>query len=488
MKFEKQMKKHIDQVFEENVPNPYPTPIKQSRFPSWFKFVVPAGAVLAAASVATAIIVPNAIGNALGPISSGNGSSSNDPIRSETPSTSVPFSGTDCTEMTNFVIAPKNDRMVPPLDTKIVSRTGLKSLEKLIPFFQDPSNENFVLSPASHLLCASSLMAVSDGFDLDAFGLVDAGDDTRTFLEQWNCSYGQTNRTTGEYIESIRFDSAVLHQQVGGTFAFDPAKCKAVEENYIATSAANHSNYVQQAQNYFEQALGLEIAVPQVPMNGDGVLTYAALKMKDLAMGTYTTEKRSFHAKNGTIQVDYGLFGKANAGVSVRYFDGDNYFAFAFRNSTTELMIVLPDEGVSLEAVSLGEAYSEITKRSPQRRSAYGYVPFFHLGSGSVDLTPSFTNYMSGQELLWSKLLANGGLPMREMTGFHVLQSSDFEFCDKGIFGESVTVAGGGSGAMPSREPLLIEVNRPFYAICLEDDFPLFINKVNNPAESTTIK
>ena len=370
MKFEKQMKKHIDQVFEENVPNPYPTPIKQSRFPSWFKFAVPAGAVLAAASVATAIIVPNAIGNALGPIGSGNGSSSNDPARSEAPSTSVPFSGTDCTEMTNFVIAPKNDRSVPPLDTKIVSRTGLKSLEKLIPFFQDPSNENFVLSPASHLLCASSLMAVSDGFDLDAFGLVDAGDDTKTFLEQWNCSYGQTNRTTGEYVESVRFDSAVLHQQVGGRFAFDPAKCKAVEDNYIATSAAKHSNYVQQAQNYFEQAIGLEIAVPQVPMNGDGVLTYAALRMKDLAMGTYTTEKRSFHTKNGTIQVDYGLFGKANAGVSVRYFDGDNYFAFAFRNSTTEMMIVLPDEGVPLEAVSLGEAYSEITKRSPQRRPA----------------------------------------------------------------------------------------------------------------------
>ncbi|MBR5990328.1 MAG: hypothetical protein IK034_00640, partial [Bacilli bacterium] len=234
MRFEKQMKKHIDQVFEENVPNPYPTPIKQSRFPSWFKFVVPAGAVLAAASVATAIIVPNAIGNALGPIGSGNGSSSNDPARSEAPSTSVPFSGTDCTEMTNFVFAPKNDRMVPPLDTKIVSRTGLKSLEKLIPLFQDPSNENFVLSPASHLLCASSLIAVSDGFDLDAFGLVDAGDDTKTFLEQWNCSYGQTNRTTGEYVESVRFDSAVLHQQVGGRFAFDPAKCKAVEDNYIA--------------------------------------------------------------------------------------------------------------------------------------------------------------------------------------------------------------------------------------------------------------
>ena len=488
MKFEKQMKKHIDQVFEENVPNPYPTPIKQSRFPSWFKFAVPAGAVLAAASVATAIIVPNAIGNALGPIGSGNGSSSTDPARSEAPSTSVPFSGTDCTEMTNFVIAPKNDRMIPTFDYKIVNRTGLKSLEKLIPYFKDPKNENFVLSPASHLLCASSLIAVSDGFDLDAFGLVDAGEDTKALLEQWNCSYSTTDQNNGTVYEWTRFDSAVLHQQVGGTFAFDPAKCQTIADNYIATSAAKHSNYVQQAQNYFEQAIGLEIPVPQVPMNGDGVVTYAALKMKDLAMGTYKTEKRSFHAKNGTIQVDYGCFGKENAGVSVRYFDGDNYIAFAFRNSATYMMIVLPDEGVALESVPLEEAYSQVATNGSRSVPAYGYVPFFHLGSGSIDLTPSFTNHMTGNELLWSKLLASGGVQANQLGGFHVLQSSDFEFCDKGIFGETVTAAGGGSGAITPTNPMLIDVNRPFYAICLEDNFPLFVNKVNNPAESTSIK
>ncbi len=481
MKFEKQMKKHIDQVFEENVPNPYPTPTKQSRFPSWLKFVVPAGAVLAAASVATAIIVPNVVGNALGPISSGNGSSSSEYKES------LPFSGTDCTEMTNFVFAPKNDRMIPTFDSKIVDRTGLKSLQKLTPYFKDSKNEDFVLSPATHLLCASALAAVSDGMDLDAFGLVDPEEDTIHLLEQWNCSYSTTDRS-GTLYEWTRFDSAVLHQQVGGSFAFDPAKCQAVADKYIATSAANHSNYVKQAENYFKQAIGLDIPVPVVPMNGDGVLTYAALKMKDLAIGTYKTEKRDFYGKKGTIQVDYASIGSIDAGKSLRFFDGDNYVAFAFNNCAADMLIVLPDEGVPLEAVSLEEAYSEITKRSPGYRNIYCYVPYFHVGTYSVDITPSFTDYMNGKEVLWSKLLANPDVFKRFMTSFFVMQSSDFEFCEKGIFGESITVAGGSSAAMPPRNPLLIDVNRPFYAICLQDNFPLFINKVNNPAESTSIK
>ena len=487
MKFEKQMKKHIDQVFEENVPNPYPTQTKEKRFPSWFKFVIPTGAVLAAASVATAIIVPNAMANALGPIGSGNGSSSESYSGSEPASTSIPFTGTDCVEMKNFVFAPKNDRMIPTLDNGLVKRTGLKSLEKLIPFFQDTRNENFVLSPASHLLCASSLMAVSSGFDLDAFGLVDAGDDTKALLEQWNCSYSTTNQRTGDVYEWTRFDSAVLHQQVGGTFAFDPAKCQAISDKYIATSAANHANYVEQATKYFEQAINLSIPIPTVPMYGDGVLTYAALKMKDLAMSSYRTEKRNFHTKNGITEVDFAAFGKADAGAGIRYFDGENYIAFTYRNDATELMIVLPDEGVSLESVPLNEAYTEIVNLRGTNKSAYGYIPYFHLGSGSIDLTPSFTNFMNGNELLWSGLLANGGLTAN-LLDFYVLQSSDFEFCDKGIFGETVTVAGGSSGAMPSNAKLFIDVNRPFYALCLQDNFPLFVNKVNDPGLSTSIK
>lgn len=476
MNFEKRMKKHGMENLNSIVPNPYPVAEPQRSFPFWAKILVPAGAAVLAASIATAIIVPNAIGNVLGPIGSGNGSSVD---------VSVPFSGTDATEMTNFVIAPKNDRMIPTFDSKIVSRTGLKSLEKMTPYFQNPENKNFVLSPASHLLCASSLLAVSDGFNLDAFGIEDAGEDTKALLEQWNCSYSTTNTSTGETYEWGRYDSAVLHQQIGGTFAFDPAKCKMVEDQYIATSVANHSNYVDQATQYFKQAVNLNVPIPKIKLNGDGVITYAALKMKDLVSRPFQTQKRAFHAEGGDVEIDYGLFGSSNNGVYVRYFEGSNYVAFALKIYITHLMIVMPNEGVPLEAVSLEEAYSEITKRGASERAAYGFIPYFHLSSESFDLSDSFLNYMSGNELMWSKLLKSGGVFSKDLS-FYVLQSSDFEFCDKGVFGESVT-AGGGSAAMPPRNPILIDVNRPFYAISLQDNFPLFVNKVNDPSVRSVV-
>ncbi len=173
--------------------------------------------------------------------------------------------------------------------------------------------------------------------------------------------------------------------------------------------------------------------------------------------------------------------------MTVRYFDGSNYTTFAFRNNSTYLMIVMPKEGISLEAVPLEEAYSEITSKKVTEISAYGYVPYFHVSSDSIDLSSSFIKHMSGNELLWSKLLSRGGVPTHDLN-FYVLQSSDFEFCEKGIFGESVTSSGGSSAAMPPRNPLLIDVNRPFYAICLQDNFPLFINKVNNPGQQPSAK
>gem|GEM_PF-6268258 len=45
-----------------------------------------------------------------------------------------------------------------------------------------------------------------------------------------------------------------------------------------------------------------------------------------------------------------------------------------------------------------------------------------------------------------------------------------------------MTVAGSGSALIDTRIPNEINVDRPFYAVCLKDGFPLFVNKVNNPS------
>ena len=203
--------------------------------------------------------------------------------------------------------------------------------------------------------------------------------------------------------------------------------------------------------------------------------------MMDLAMQTYETSKNPFVVDGRAISVDTGYYGTEKKPVSVKYFEGETYLAFSFRIYCTDLMVVLPNEGVSLESVPLLEAYNEIAlNRRVTSRRAYGYIPYFHLSNYSFDVRSAFMDHMTGNERLYSKLLRNGSLGVGPY--FRAYQSTDFELCDKGVYGQSVTVAGSGSGAMPSTNPILINVNRPFYAVCLKDGFPLFVNKVNDPS------
>lgn len=449
MKFEKQMKKHIDEVFEENVPNPYPK--KKSTFPRWLKIAMPIGAGVLATSIALAIIVPN--------------------VTLNTPNSITPFT-------VSPVAAPKHKGMVS-LDKDWIKRTSPKSLMALDSYFADSDNKNFVLSPASFLLAVSGLIAVSDGFDLDAYGLVDAKADTKALLESMNW-YWENDGT-----RLIDFKSGILHQQVGNKFPFDENKAKAVEESYIATSRATADNYVQQAQQYFKKSVGLTIPVPKVELpDGQGVVTYGALKFMDLSV--FETKKNDFYIGDKKVSIDTATLGSINWPMQhLTYFENEQYQTFAFWINGTSLQIILPREGVSLESISVSEAYTNFIS-SKTSRNIYGYVPYFHLNTDSFDITPSISKKFTGQEKLYTNLLVNENALRTDDAGFYIkaLQTSDFEFCEKGVFGETITAIGAGSSSMPdTKDPLLIEVNRPFYAISLLDDFPLFVNKVNNPTK-----
>ena len=87
---------------------------------------------------------------------------------------------------------------------------------------------------------------------------------------------------------------------------------------------------------------------------------------------------------------------------------------------------------------------------------------------------------MSGEELLYSNLMEYG-VPAKQLD-LKILQSSDFRLDENGVAGESITVhSGSGAGGSTPSDPREIKVDRPFYAISLMTDLPLFVNKVNNP-------
>ena len=444
MNFEKRMKKRIEERMEEAVPGP--KPIKRP-FPTWAKIALPSGAFVLAASIALAAILPNL--NLL--------------------------TGTSPKQ---FFATPEKATSVKRVEVDLVSRSASKTLQTLDPYFANANHTDYVLSPASYLLAVSSLAAVSDGFDLGAFGLLDAGKDCRNLLESWNCRY---QREDPEHPAYCQFDCGVLHQQVGPTYRFDAKKQEKIAEDYIATAVASLKDYHSQATDYFQHSVGLSIPIPDPKLTSDGVISYGAIRMKDYVPGGFLSAKKDFHLGQTIIQVPSRIFGSVYYPEYLPYYDGENYQAFSMKIDATDLLIVLPDEGVSLETISVSSAYAEFMEHK-QTRASEGYVPYFHLSTLGEDLTGALANKLTGKEVFYSKLLSDGVL--NDLVLSSVLQASDFEFNRYGVAGESITVvATVGASAPVEHEVIELNVDRPFYAISYRDAFPLFVNKVNDPTK-----
>lgn len=449
MSFEKKMKQRGNQNIDAKTPNLYEKPHRS--IPLWAKIAIPSGTAVLAVAITLAVVIPNL--NSL-------------------QKTLVPKYDTDY-----FAATPKANA-IQSVDASVVSRTATKTLQGLDAYFAKENNKNYVLSPASYLLAASAVAAVSDGFDLSAFGLVDASKDTKALLESWNFLYKYKTQYEEAFCE---FDSGVLHQQVGGTYRFDEEKRKAIADDYIATSVASLKDYHAQATDYFHNHVGLTIPIPDPQCISDSVITYGALKMKDYVPNGFGSAKNDFYVDGKTIQVDTREFGSTLFPLTLPYYEGTNYQAFEMLIEHTSLLFILPNEGVSLESISVSEAYSSFMANK-KIYNAVGYVPYFHLETFAEDLTNAMKSKLTGQEVFFSKLLADD-VPNNLMLS-SVLQTSDFEFNRYGVSGESITVMEYDTSPEPEEhEAIELKVDRPFYAISLKDDFPLFVNKVNDPSK-----
>lgn len=463
--FDKKFQKHVVKTLNKDVPNPYKKNLFLS-LPLWARISIPVGTLAVAASVAVAIIVPNIVSKN-GDITASLNEANNN-IEEEIHYDSLPNEGI------LPACAPKNTRTIPNLERNFVDRTGLKTIQNLESYFKDEKNTNCVLSPASYLLTMSAVAAVSDNFNLDAFGLEDPGEDTKYFLESLNCSYSTSN----DFLVS-KIDAGILHQQVGPKFKFVEEKRQQVADDYISTAVANKGNYTKQAEEYFKEHVGINIPIPELKLPGDFVATYGALSLIDKS-NTFKTENNNFYIDGNPTSIPTASLGTESAPKTTTYYQTDEYLAFTVNINATNLVIVLPNQDVSLESISLSDVYSAcLDRRNFESSKVFGYLPYFHLRSYSVDLTENVKSVFTGDELLYSKLLQDGNAIENPI--IQCLQSSDFEFSESGIVAQSVTVFGGASSAMQPRDIIEIKVDRPFYAFDMKDNFPLFVCKVNNP-------
>ncbi len=364
-----------------------------------------------------------------------------------------------------ILASPTSDR-VQNLTAPTSSRLASLALKDVAPALS--SMNNGVVSPASYLLAVAGLQAVSSNMDFSAsLGLQEG--DLKELMEAWNYSY-EVDGNGMSSDERSEMKALVLHQQVGETYKFDAEKRKAVADDYVSTMKSSLSGYHQDAKNFFHDA-GFQLEPPDPQLTVDGVLTYGALKMKDCVEQLHS-ENKPFLDKS----VNAYCFGSDYDPQSVSYAKGPDFCAFTLPVRFTSLLVVLPDEGVALNDIDLGEAF-DYFRANHTDEFAMGYLPYFHVASDNVDLTRSLASKLTGDEIPFDRLLEKG--VVNNLGLDRVLQSSDFEFNRHGVSGESITViAYSGSAGPKEHEIKRIEVNRPFYCLSMKNGFPLFANKV----------
>jgi|GEM_PF-1068000 len=365
-------------------------------------------------------------------------------------------------------------KVIKNLNEDVVNRNAVKALAKLEPYLTNEAEEDVVLSPATYSLALAGLSAVSENFNNDAFGFINAENDVKALLEAWNYEF----ETEGSY---SFFRSAVLHQQVGPKYAFDKNKQEAISDHYISTMVSSHDSYRSDADKFFSKKIGLDLKVPDLGLEGDSVVTYGVLKMKDYVANGLDNKIKPFAFKDGVGETMAYVFGEDGPPAYIKYYKGENYQVFEVNISVTDLLIILPDEGININDVNVTEAYTKFMSEAV-RVTAIGYVPFFHNKVEGLNLTDSLADVITHNEIYLTKLLKDDVFNDLVITA--IMQSNDFEFNEYGVAGESITaVITSYTSGPPQDPPIDLSVNRPFYALSLKDDYPIFINKVSCPGK-----
>lgn len=361
------------------------------------------------------------------------------------------------------------------LDPNLVDKTALKTLKTLDPFFKENLNtENLVVSPASYLLAVSGLYAVSSDCNYEAYGLSEGFLDLKNLLESWNYEVKREESDTS-------FNAASLYQQVGDAYKFDTNKRNELKDKYISTLVSKNSSFKSDAKKFFKEVMNVEFNIPVRDDFNNGIITYGALSMRDTVVNGLSTRDNNFNFIDGTNkEVSTTVFGSTTYPKYLPYYAGENYEAFVYGISETSLLIIIPNNGIDLNSIDISLSYEEFMNNK-KIEATVGYIPYFHVNS-DLDLSSSYLSNETHKEKYYDKLLVDGTINDLKIEG--VLQSCDFKFDRYGVAGRAITVMpGAGSVAPEEHEVIRLNVDRPFIAISLKDNFPLFVSKVFDPTK-----
>lgn len=367
-------------------------------------------------------------------------------------------------------------------DDASLNNIAIASLDFLDDYLLEEGNS--VVSPASLALANGGLLTVSSqveqlaeltGFEVERV--------QNQLVDLLNALNWEMIREGDKYYvsqENSYIKSLVLIQNVGDVLVFDNDKVKSFEDTYIQFAKSKGSTAASDVQKILKERIGLTIDVPFKNESDDyyGININGALTLVDSVDNPLGTSDQPFTLKDGTtIDVPTtSLYERED----YLYYEGANYTAVRQQIEYTSLLFVLPNEGYELSDINLTDAYKDIMENG-KYYGVNGYIPYFSVEK-SQDLTSDYYKLLTLDEKLCDKVLKDNPIN-DDLVVSAVLQNSKFEFNKYGVKGESITTiqAAGDAAEDPEKEIKTFECNRPFYAISIYDNFPLFAMKIDNP-------
>ena len=299
-------------------------------------------------------------------------------------------------------------------------------------------DENVVVSPASLALAEGALILVSSNIDEFAqktgFDVSNIQEELSALLNGMNWQMIQgTDQIKRQSEKNSYIKSLVLIQQIGEMYQFDKDKIAQFEDTYVQFAKSSIESSKTDAEKIFNNRIGLTLEATQA--TDVGVIISGALTMRDSLEYPFYSSENSFYLSDGTsIKVDSAELSKFN---SIPFYKGENYTAIIKEIRYTQMMFILPDEGVPLSDINIDEAYYQV-KENASYVNVEGYLPYFKVDS-EMSLYDKFKNNLTHGNLCDKILSPNPDKLIPSLVVSDVIQNSKFEFDSKGVKGESIT-------------------------------------------------
>lgn len=341
------------------------------------------------------------------------------------------------------------------------------------------NENNAIFSPISfyNALTTASLLSNNGLNFMSKFGYSSESEYQKDFLNISKALLMQQDNNN--YIKSINFVDYLNINTLNEDFLIETGEKYDISSfNYpLASDLASYT------MEFIKNVINIDVSLsPELLSNViNGAFAFNCLKVKDKSSYDLTEEKQTFRNLDGTSKemefVSDNFRGKF-------YNDEENkVYIFDLNIYPTNLMIILPYEGVDINIVNLNRL--DLFLENAEEMTLHVNMPPFSLSSGLVNYSYLLDKYdFNYENKPYDKsieLVTKDTSYFDESLFFtNFYQSATFSFDENGIEGEAVSIIGAGDMASDPSYDLEIDVDRPFYAISLYKDLPLFVNKITN--------